>query len=175
MASSAKSQGKVMLLFLDTEFTGFSHPAQNRKLISLALVSEDGNAEWYAEVGGWALDDCDPWVQRNVLSLLTGPLMLRDEARRSLRAWFSERPRCVQVACDSEIDWRFLLDLLGERPTNLALQRQDLAPLIDTPEYHNTVTAYFARGYPEHHALHDAKAYRLGWLAWMDATKEGKK
>ncbi len=33
------------------------------------------------------------------------------------------------------------------------------------------VTAYFAERHPEHHALHDARAYRLGWLAWMDARK----
>ena len=171
MALLAMRQGEGMRLFLDTEFTGFSHSAQDRKLISLGLVSEDGHAEWYAEIDGWALDDCDPWVQRNVLSLLTGPFMPRCDARISLLTWFSERPRRVQIACDSEIDWRFLLDLLGVRPINLEPQRHDLAPLIDTPEYHNTVTAYFARGHPEHHAMHDARAYRLGWLAWMDATK----
>ena len=41
----------------------------------------------------------------------------------------------------------------------------------DTASYNNTVTAYFAKGHPEHHALHDARAYRLGWLAWMDSRK----
>ena len=160
-----------MLVFLDTEYTGLSHPARARKLLSLALVAEDGSAEWYAELDGWELADCDLWVQRHVVPHLTGPSLYRDAARASLQDWFATRPRSVQAACDSDIDWRFLLGLLGERPSNLAAQRLDLAPLIDTAIYINTVTAYFAKGHPEHHALHDARAYRLGWLAWMDAGK----
>lgn len=161
----------MVILFLDTEYTGLSQPAANRKLLSLALVAEDGRAEWYAEVSGWTLADCDPWVQRHVLPLMTGPSMPREEARASLRNWFATLPRSVQAACDSPIDWRFLLDLLGKRPPNLQPQRHDLAPLINTASYNNTLTAYFAAGHPEHHALHDARAYRLGWLAWMDARK----
>lgn len=102
---------------------------------------------------------------------MTGPRLSRDAARASLQDWFSARPRSVQAACDSDIDWSFLLGLLGERPANLAAQRRDLAPLIDTPIYNNTLTAYFSKGHPEHHALHGARAYRLGWLAWMDARK----
>ena len=160
-----------MLVFLDTEYTGLSHPASVRKLLSLALVAEDGGAEWYAELDGWELADCDPWVQRDVVPLLTGPSLSRDAARTSLQDWFATRPRSIQAACDSDIDWRFLLGMLGDRPPNLAAQRHELAPLIDTAIYNNTVSAYFANGNPEHHALHDARAYRLGWRAWMDARK----
>ena len=162
---------RPMLLFLDTEYTGLSHPASARKLLSLALVAEDGSTEWYAELDGWELADCDPWVQRNVLPLMTGLRLSRDAARASLQDWFAVRPRSVQAACDSNTDWHFLLQLLGERPTNLSAQRYDLAALIDTTSYHQAVMAYFAKGHPEHHALHDARAYRLGWLAWMDARK----
>jgi hypothetical protein len=43
--------------------------------------------------------------------------------------------------------------------------------LINTASDHNTVTAYFSKGHPEHHALHDVKAYRLGGLAWMGIRK----
>ncbi|WP_293603782.1 hypothetical protein [Polaromonas sp. UBA4122] len=160
-----------MLVFLDTEFNGLSHPAPARKLLSLAVVAEDGSAEWYAELDGWELADCDPWVQRHVVPLLTGPSLSHDAARASLQDWFAARPRSVQAACDSDIDWRFLLGLLGVRPSNLAAQRHDLAPLIDTSGYNNTLTAYFSKGHPEHHALNDARAYRLGWLAWMDSRK----
>lgn len=160
-----------MLVFLDTEFNGLSHPAPARKLLSLALVTEDGRTEWYAELDGWTLIDCDPWVQRHVLPFMSGPSMTRDAAKISLHAWFAARPRSVQVACDSDIDWRSLLGLLGELPSNLAAQRHDLAPLIDTASYNNTVSAYFAKGHPEHNPLHDARAYRLGWLAWMDSRK----
>jgi hypothetical protein len=161
-----------MMLFLDTEYTGFSQPVDDRKLLSLALVAEDGRSEWYAELSGWTMADCDPWVQRHVLPLMTGPSMTREIARASLRNWFSTMPRSVQAACDSPIDWWFLQKLLGTRPPNLGPQRDDLAPLINTPSYNNTLTTYFAAGHPEHHALHDARAYRLGWLAWMDARKD---
>lgn len=160
-----------MLIFLDTEFTGLSHQPSARKLLSLALVAEDGSAEWYAELDGWELADCDPWVQRHVVPLMTGPRLSRNAAMASLHDWFAARPRSVQAACDSAIDWHFLLGLLGDLPSNLAAQRHDLAPLIDTASYNNTLTAYFAKGHPEHHALHDARAYRLGWLAWMDSRK----
>lgn len=160
-----------MMVFLDTEFNGLSHPAHARKLLSLALVTEDGKAEWYAELDDWDLADCDAWVQRHVVPQMTGPRMSRAEVRTSLQGWFSALPRRVQAACDSSIDWQFLLVLLGECPVNLVPQRHDLAPLIDTAIYNNTVSAYFAKGYQEHHALHDARAYRLGWLAWMAATK----
>lgn len=102
---------------------------------------------------------------------MTGPTMTSEQARTSLQNWFAMLPRSVQAACDSPIDLHFLLELLGNRPSNLQPQRHDLAPLINTASYNNTLTAYFAAGHPEHHALHDARAYRLGWLAWMDARK----
>lgn len=115
-----------MLVFLDTEFNGLSHPANARKLLSLALVTEDGRAEWYAELDGWELADFDPWVQRHVVPLLTGPNLSRHAAKASLQDWFAACPRSVQAACDSEIDWRFLLELLGDRPENLLPQRMTL-------------------------------------------------
>lgn len=162
-----------MLVFLDTEYTGL-HPLDARKLLSLALVAEDGSAEWYAELDGWELADCDPWVQRHVLPLMNGPRLSRDAARKSLLAWFAKQPRSVQAVCDSSTDWYFLCQLLGEQPANLAAHRYDLAGLINTTRYHQTVMAYFAKGHPEHHALHDARAYRLGWLAWMDSKKSSR-
>lgn len=78
-----------MLVFLDTEYTGLSHPANARQLLSLALVAEDGSAQWYAELDGWELADCDPGVQRHVVPLLTGPSLPRDAARASLQDWFT--------------------------------------------------------------------------------------
>ena len=107
-----------MLVFLDTEYTGLQ-PPDARKLLSLALVAEDGSAEWYAELDGWELADCDPWVQRHVLPLMSGPRLSRDAARKSLLAWFAKQPRSVQAACDSSTDWHFLREILGEHPANL--------------------------------------------------------
>lgn len=54
---------------------------------------------------------------------------------------------------------------------DLRVRRHDLAPLLDTASYNNTRTAYFAKGHLKHDAMNDARTYRLGWLAWMDARK----
>lgn len=81
-----------MLLFLDTEYTGLGQPRP--KLISLALVAEDGSREFYAELADtWTPDDCTPFVQREVLPLLAGPRLSRVEACAALREWFGDAPR----------------------------------------------------------------------------------
>jgi hypothetical protein len=81
----------------------------------------------------------------------------------------------VQAACDSATDFRFVLDLLGApRPSNLAAGYFDLRPLIDTATYDRTVAAYYRTDPRMHHALADARAYRSGWLAWMDSRKRNR-
>lgn len=160
-----------MLLFLDSEYTGYGqHPP---KLISLALVAEDGSREFYVELADtWSIDDCTGFVRREVLPLLTGLSVPRAKARIDLRAWFATAPRAVQVACDSETDWFFLLDLLGTPlPVNLDRRYYDLRPLVDTTIYDQTVAACYQGDARPHHALADARAYRRGWLAWMDSRK----
>lgn len=160
-----------MLLFLDTEYTGLRQ-AQPR-LISLALVAEDGSREFYIELSNtWTVADCSPFVLHDVLPLCAGPRVPYVEARAELRTWLDNAPRAVQVACDSETDWRFLLDLLGTPlPSSLSDQYYDLRPLIDTTIYDQTVARHCRTDPRVHHALVDARAYRMGWLAWMDARK----
>ncbi len=160
-----------MLLFLDTEYTGFGQP--NPKLISLALVAEDGQREFYVELTDtWKVEDCTEFVRNKVLPLLDGPQRTYVQAGAELRAWLNEAPRFVQAACDSSVDFRFLLDLLGAPCIpNLAVSCFDLRPLIDSTVYDSTVAAYHQVDPREHHALMDARAYRLGWLAWMDSRK----
>lgn len=165
-----------MLIFLDTEFTGLWQP--DPKLISLALVPADGHHEFYAEVeigDGWTFWDCSDFVREEVLPLLKGRecLVTRAELRESLMAWFATMPRSVQVACDSEIDFRFLKVILSECwPDNLEMKYFDLRPMVDTTVYDQAVNRYYTPDRPPHNALADAQAYRLGWLAWMDANKD---
>jgi hypothetical protein len=163
-----------MLLFLDTEYTGEGQA--NPGLISLGLVAEDGRRDFYVELADtWRLEDCNGFVLREVLPRLDGSALTIIQARLELREWFAAAPRQVQVACDSATDFRFLLQLLGEpRPTNLDGQYFDLRPLIDTTVYDHTVAAYYQTDDSRvHHALADARAYRRGWLAWMDSHKSG--
>ncbi|MEN8502083.1 MULTISPECIES: hypothetical protein [Paraburkholderia] len=160
-----------MLVFLDTEYTGLGQPSP--KLVSLGIVTEDGHREFYVEIEDtWKLEDCSDFVRRVVLPLLGGPAMSLQQAREKLLDWFAASPRTVRAACDSPTDFRFLLQVLGEmKPPNLAEVSYDLRPLIDTTIYHNAVMAHYQTDAREHHALVDARAYRKGWLAWMDAHK----
>lgn len=164
-----------MLIFLDTEYTGLNQP--DPKLISIALVPEDGKNQFYAEIGmgdGWAKQDCNEFVLARVLPILLGCeyQVTRAKLKDKLLGWLASMPRSVQVACDSEIDFLFLKQVLGtDWPEKLNTRRFDLRPLIDTTVYDQTVQRYYSPDRPLHNALNDAHAYRLGWLAWMDAKK----
>ncbi|WP_175916544.1 3'-5' exoribonuclease [Burkholderia sp. BCC1638] len=160
-----------MLLFLDTEYTGLKQ--QTPRLVSLGIVSEDGRRELYMELADtWKVDDCTAFVRREVLPLLEGTPITFEQGRSRLREWFLTAPRTVQIACDSSTDFAFLLELLGTPlPTNLASTYYDLRPLIDTTVYDQAVSNCYRKDNRIHHALVDARAYRRGWLAWMDARK----
>lgn len=169
-----------MRIFLDTEFTDFI----DCEMISIGMVSEDGQREFYAEVSDFDRGKCNPYVRANIVPLLGRPLysqqsdslikpliLPRGDVTSHLRQWFVALPRSVTIACDSEIDWALLLDALEERPANIA-GRYDLRTLIDTSVFHHAVLEYHANPCrPWHHALHDARAHRAGWLAYMDARK----
>lgn len=168
-----------MLIFFDTEFTGLGQP--NPKLISLALVPADGSNPFYAEIAegdGWVCNDCNSFVLREVLPILNGGkyIVPSNELCDHLLAWFTGMPRYVQVACDSVIDFRFLKEILdADWPNKLEKKYFDLSTLITNNIYDQAVKRYYAQDRPPHNALTDAQAYRLGWLAWMDAKKLSNK
>lgn len=158
-----------MLVFLDTEYTD----AINIDLISIGMVSEDGQHELYLERSDYDRSWCNSFVHAAVLPQLgqRGPVLDRHQLGAQLSAWFATLPRSVTVACDSFTDWELLLDALGEvRPANLS-GRYDLRSLIDSSTFHHAAVAYHERYGGWHHALHDAKAHRQGWLAWSDEKK----
>jgi 3' exoribonuclease, RNase T-like len=163
-----------MLVFLDTEHTGYSRP--DPKLISLALVSEDGRRELYFELtDSWKFDDCDNFVREQVLPLLSGPKLTTMEARAQIRSWLVHAPRNVRLACDSAIDVFFLKNVIDSpHLENLNTDYFDLRPLIDSSVYDQAVSSFHKAGSPRHHALADARAHRQGWLAWMDSRKSAR-
>lgn len=164
-----------MLIFIDTEFTGLNQP--DPKLISLALVPADGRDEFYAEVplgDGWSQFDCSPFVRQQVMPLLwRGKWLLpRAEWRTKLLQWFAARPRSCQIAADSETDFRFLRQVLGDTwPGNLAPSYFDLRGMIDSTVFDHAAEEYYSADRKPHHALHDARANRRGWLAYCDSKK----
>ena len=161
-----------MLIFIDTEFTGLGQP--DPKLISIALVPADGRTPFYAELvegEGWTHTDCAEFVLLNVLPILKGGeySVTRAELRERLLAWLEGMPRSVRAACDSEIDFRFLKQVLvGCWPENLDQRYFDLRPLVETTVYDAAVQRFYTVNKKDaHNALDDAQAYRRGWMAWQ--------
>lgn len=56
----------VTKVFLDSEFTGLH---QNTTLISIGLIAETGD-EFYAEFTDYEEEQCDDWINQNVISNL---------------------------------------------------------------------------------------------------------
>jgi hypothetical protein len=54
-----------MKLYIDTEFNSY-----RGRLISMAIVDEDGRNEFYEVLASGALPPHDPWVARNVIPVL---------------------------------------------------------------------------------------------------------
>lgn len=159
-----------MLIFLDTEFTDGLHC----DLISVGMVSDDGAHEFYAERSDFELDWCNSFVHVAVLPQLgrAGPALDRPQLAVRLIEWFASLPgNSVTVASDSFADWELLLDAIGdERPANLT-GWYDLRVDAHAPTFHSAVCHYHSHGHqPWHHALHDAKANRQGWLACYRVT-----
>lgn len=163
-----------MLIFLDTEYTNMI----DRDLISLAMVSEDGKHEIYIEINDFPRGKCSRFVNENVLPNLDkyqAQIATYASISQKLLAWFKTLPRSVMIGCDSIYDWDILkASLSGQYPENMK-GRIDLRPMIDSGCFHDAVTKYHTLSGPWHHALHDARAHRIGWLAWMDSMKSSPK
>lgn len=158
-----------MLIFLDTEFTDFI----DCELISIGMISEDGQREFYAERSDYQAQWCNQFVHAAVLPQLgkVGPALDRAQLAVRLVEWFVTLPHGVTVGCDSFTNWELLVDALGDAcPTNL-IGRHDLRESIDSPIFQHAAVRYHEQGGPWHHPLRDARAHRLGWLAWQAERK----
>ncbi|MBB5192297.1 spore maturation protein CgeB [Silvimonas terrae] len=162
-----------MLLLMDTEFTDFV----DRELISIALVSEDGHKELYLEVQDFDRAKCNGFVQSVVWAQLGrdhSAVVRKNDLREQISTWFAELPAEITVACDSQHDRDLLRQVLGGTyPANLTAWF-DLRPLLETEVFERAVNEYHEAGHPQHHALHDARASRAGWLAWVKANNAGE-
>lgn len=173
----AKRQGlgAGVLIFLDTEYTD----EHRRELVSIGMVSEDGQHSIYLECADYSPELCSKFMRRHVMPHLgreRSRICTQSQLAQRLRDWFRTLPRSVQLASDSTIDRDLLLNVMGGvNPGNVNSARYDLRPLIDTTVFHRAVEQYHQQSdHPWHHALHDARAHRAGWLAWMDLNRIGK-
>ncbi len=159
-----------MLLFFDTEFTELGI---DPKLISIGLISEDGERTFYAELADtYQPKDCSEFVSSAVLPLLEGGdkvLTMHDLTLR-LGNWLEGFGELVTLATDSLCwDWPWIQEIFHIEetwPANLA-RRPLLLTMNYLNDYDNFVDAVEKafKDLRRHHALDDAKANRLGWLA----------
>ena len=161
----------MLRIFFDTEFTGL---IVDQQLISIGLVAEDGERTFYAELSDtWRPADVSDFARAAVLPQLEGGAarMTMRELGEQLTAWLVAFGKPVKLATDSLAwDWPWIQEVFYEMdawPENL-----DGKPLLLTMNYLpgydqfcSAVEQAFAEGLRRHHALDDAKANRLGWIA----------
>lgn len=154
------------LVFFDTEFTELG---MNPRLISIGLVSEDGDRTFYAELADtYRLSDCSDFVKEAVLPHLEGGEARMDMYELAFRLgnWLESFEQSIQLATDSlSWDWPWIQEMLrlpGTWPENLVNK-----PLVlsQSPAFILSVEDAFKSGLRRHHSLDDAKANRLGRLA----------
>lgn len=167
---------RLMLIFLDTEFTGLDQAKPD--LISIGLVDETGR-EFYAELpeDNWTVQ-CNEWVHFNVVPHLWGGAYVLGEAalRERLIAWIESAgdEAVIVTDCPDADFFTQLKRLLPQWPKNLKtwpIQFTAWSMGDDRqPELQKLMKDYHSKDRPEHHALHDAQALRL---ALIYAVKNG--
>ncbi len=164
-----------MLIFFDTEFTELG---ADPRLISIGLVAEDGDRTFYAELSDtYEPDDCGDFAIQEVLPKLEAGATLTTfcELGERLASWLEAFGEPVTLTTDSLAwDWPWIHEVFGELgtwPDNLDHQPEILR---QETEFNLAVERAFAGGLRRHHALDDAKANRLGWLAMNGTAKESQ-
>jgi len=159
-----------MLVFFDTEFTELGI---DPKLISIGLISEDGERTFYAELSDtYRLVDVGDFARQEVLPQLEGgdALMTTSDLALRLGNWLESFEQPVQLATDSlDWDWPWIQEIFSGEwkwPENLA-GRPLLLTMNCINDYDRFVEAVEEafRDLRRHHSLDDAKANRLGWIA----------
>lgn len=158
-----------VLIFFDTEFTSLHNKP---KLISIGLISENGQKAFYAELADtYQVSDLSEFALNHVIPLLSREcLLLQKELKSQLKLWIESFNSEVMLACDNYTwDWPFILELfsMDNWPTNLSKEcfRLNMNYLKDADSYFEAQQTAYEAGLRKHHALDDAKANRLGWLS----------
>jgi len=160
-----------MRIFFDTEFTELGI---DPKLISIGLVDETGERTFYSELSDtYTREDCGDFAREVVLPKLEGGSARMDWRAlcERLTVWLESFNEPVVLATDSMAwDWPWIQEVFYEMerwPANVDKKPLLLTMnhLIDFDQFEIAVEDSFSAGFRRHHALDDAKANRLGWLA----------
>lgn len=161
-------------IFFDTEFSGFG--VVNPKLVSIGCITQSGEDTFYAEVlyTPVLVDSCLPWVRKNVLSHLErgDAAMPEEEIARRLFTWLcglSPEKELILISDSPTIDGLYLHSLLkvAGYPPNMdrKIRPMKMPSPMGWQRYHSALEKAQKSQLRAHHALDDAKANRLAWLA----------
>jgi hypothetical protein len=161
-------------LFFDTEFTRLDERYVDAKLISIGFIDETGEHAFYAELDHWHQDECSEFTRNIVLPLLEGGeyVMNMQDLGQKLKRWIDDFDTPVMLWSDApDLDWRwlswiFLSSGIGW-PSNLSHQPKKFDFDASQAQRFNQAieSSYSHHGLRLHHALDDAKANCMGWIA----------
>lgn len=162
-------------IFFDTEFSSLTDP--NPQLISIGLIDHAGLNSFYAEVERTPelIEACHPWVREHVFRYLEGGAvaMPREDLARALYTWLSALPADRQLTLISDapdmdaVHVHKLLEITGYPPNmDRQIRPVKMPSSIGWQRYQNVLwQTQSGKDYRAHHALDDAKANRVAWLA----------
>lgn len=142
-----------MRYFLDTEYNGFGG-----SLISLALVPEEGDQEYYVVVP--SADEPHPWVAKNVIPYLRAvPALLYNEldpvaAAHDVAAYLGTDPD-PEIVCDWPEDIVHFCRLIQTGDGEIVDLTNLRFHFLRTPGFSTARNSQVP-----HNALHDARALR---------------
>lgn len=177
----------MSFLFIDTEFTDFN-PMQ---LMSVGIVSEDGEHELYVEINDHNPNFRSAFVNEVVVPLMDMPKYGKTyaEAGAAVSEWIQSLPYpSVTIVVDYVGDYQLFEQLIQPSPCKKRIHYKMLNQGflhmlhergIHTPDrisngyaaLMNETPKYFEQDPRQHHALVDAKANRYGWLKGYEAAK----
>ncbi len=163
-----------MLIFCDTEFSGLDQIKPD--LISIALVDETGR-EFYAELPPATYQvQLSEWTHNNVVCHLWDGKYVQtlEQIRGRIVPWIEAAQDKAMIVTDCpNADFTLLKPLLLQWPKNLAKFPMifDSWSMGDSkqPALQKVIDSYFSAERPQHHALHDAHALRLGMMHALES------
>jgi len=154
-----------MNIFFDTEFTGLN---SDPRLLSLGLVTDDGHELYLELTDGWSDAMCSPWVRQHVLPMLgQGERLTRKEAGPRIIGWLLSFSTPTTLVGDTDWDTTLLANLMDECGIDRGSYRIELirySSKAQAMEFEHAKRAYFeSQNAVPHHALTDARAFRVAW------------
>ena len=152
-----------MNIFVDTEFSSLG---SDPRLISIALVAEDGSELYIEFKSGWSVEQCSPWVRSHVLLHLgaNGEKLDRRAVVGRIESWLGQFSGTVWLIVDSSWDKDLITQLYAESGSTPGSTIR-VIPFADKSEaaaFEVLRKGYFLENEgKQHHALHDARALRF--------------